>query len=118
MPLLSDVGIDVLHPVAPECNDIAALRQEWAGKMALAGNISALQLAYSRPDEIDERVRQQCIEVAAGGGYVLGAAPRITDGIPPENFMAMVNAVHRYGRYGRLGQAGEGSMSEPELVRI
>lgn len=118
LPLLHDIGIDIVHPIAPECNDIAALRHQWAGKMAFAGNISALQLAYGRQDEIDERVRQQCIEVAAGGGYVLGAAPRITDGIPPENFLAMVNAVHRYGRYGRLGQAGEDSVSEPELVRV
>ena len=104
MPLLHEIGFDVVHPVAPECNDLAALRQHWAGRIAFAGNIPALLLAYGRPDEIDERVRQQCVDMAAGGGYVLGAAPRITDGIPPENFLAMIQAVHRYGHYDRLGR--------------
>jgi hypothetical protein len=27
------------------------------------------------------------------------------EGIPPENFVAMTEAVHKYGRYGSLGQA-------------
>lgn len=109
MAMLADIGFDVVHPVAPECNDLASLRTQWAGKIAFAGNIPALLLAYGRPDEIEERVRQQCMELAAGGGYVLGAAPRITDGIPPENFLAMIQAVHRYGHYGRLGQSEAGS---------
>lgn len=104
MTMLDEIGFDIVHPIAPECNDLAALRQQWAGRIAFAGNIPALLLAYGRPDEIDERVRQQCMDVAAGGGYVLGAAPRITDGIPPENFLAMIQAVHRYGHYARLGQ--------------
>jgi hypothetical protein len=26
------------------------------------------------------------------------------DGIPPENFVTMVKAVHKYGRYGALGR--------------
>lgn len=104
MPMLHDIGFDIVHPVAPDCNDIATLRQQWAGRIAFAGNIPALLLAYGRPDEIAERVRQQCIAHASGGGYVLGCAPRITDGIPPENFLAMVQAIHRYGQYGRLGQ--------------
>jgi len=26
------------------------------------------------------------------------------DGVNPENFEAMVRAVHKYGRYGSLGQ--------------
>jgi uroporphyrinogen-III decarboxylase len=73
--------------------------------MALAGNVPLLLLAHGRPDEIDEHVRRLCAELAAGGGYLLGAAPRLTEGIPPENYLAMVRAVHRYGRYGRLGEA-------------
>ena len=88
---------------------LAAFRQQWAGKMAFVGNIPTLLLAYGRPDEIDERVRHQCVELAPGGGYVLGSSPSIMEGIPPENFLAMIQAVHRYGRYGRLGQAEAGS---------
>jgi uroporphyrinogen-III decarboxylase len=37
--------------------------------------------------------------LAPGGGYVLGSAANITEGIPPHNLVALVQAVHRYGRY-------------------
>ena len=41
------------------------------------------------------------------------------DGIPPENFLAMVQAVHRYGRYGRfgrLGQADSTTLAQPLVL--
>ena len=107
LPILHDIGFDILHPIAPECNDIAALRRQWAGKMAFVGNIPTLLLTYGSEDEIEERVKQLCVDLAPGGGYVLGSSPGIMEGIPPENFLAMVQAVHRYGRYGRLGRFGQ-----------
>ena len=67
-------------------------------------------------EEIERRVRQQCIDLAPGGGYVLGCSPGIVDGIPPENFMAMVHAVHRYGRVGPLGQADGTNGARPSPV--
>ncbi|MCB0256726.1 MAG: substrate-binding domain-containing protein [Anaerolineae bacterium] len=117
LPMLHDIGIDILHPVAPECNDIEALRRQWAGRVAFAGNIPALLLAYGHPDEIEERVRQQCAAAAAGGGYVLGTAPRITEGIRPENFVAMIQAAHRFGRYDHLGRAdaAEDALRQPAM---
>ena len=60
LPILHDIGFDILHPIAPECNDIAALRRQWAGKMAFVGNIPTLLLTYGSEDEIEERVKQQC----------------------------------------------------------
>jgi uroporphyrinogen decarboxylase len=103
MDILYDVGINVNHPVEPESNDIVNVKEKWAGKMALIGNIPTVLLAYGRPDEIEEKVREYCIQVAPGGGYVLGSSTSIMDGIPPENFVTMINAVHKYGRYGALG---------------
>ena len=116
LPILYDIGFDILHPIAPECNDIAALRRQWAGKMAFVGNIPTLLLTYGSEDEIEERVRQQCVDLAPGGGYVLGSSPGIMEGIPPENFLAMVQAVHRYGRFRRLGQVDGTNGAQPSLL--
>jgi uroporphyrinogen-III decarboxylase len=83
------------------------------------GNIPTLLLTYGSEDEITERVKQQCLDLAPGGGYVLGASPGIMEGIPPENFLAMVQAVHRYGRYGRfarLGQADGTTLAQPLVL--
>jgi uroporphyrinogen-III decarboxylase len=104
LPILYETGFKVAHPIEPESNDIFEVKKRWAGKMALIGNIPTVLLAYGTREEIEERVREYCVKLAQGGGWVLGSSTSIMDGIPPENFVAMIKAAHRYGRYGSLGQ--------------
>jgi uroporphyrinogen decarboxylase len=103
LPILYEVGIDIVHPVEPESNDLHVVKQTWAGRMAFIGNIHTPLLAYGSPEDIEAKVKEYCIHIAPGGGYVLGSSTSIMDGIPPENFVSMVAAVHKYGRYGSLG---------------
>jgi uroporphyrinogen decarboxylase len=103
LPILHEVGIDINHPIEPESNDIVEVKRLWAGKMALIGNVHTPLLAYGRKDEIENVVQEYCQKLAPGGGYVLGSSTSIMDGIPPENFVAMIEAVHKYGRYSHLG---------------
>lgn len=99
LPILYNVGININHPIEPESNDIFEVKKKWAGKMALIGNVHTPLLAYGTKEEIEDLVKEYCEKLAPGGGYVLGSSTSIMDGIPPENFVAMVEAVHRYGRY-------------------
>jgi uroporphyrinogen decarboxylase len=103
LPILYEVGIDIVHPVEPESNDLHVVKKTWAGRIAFIGNIHTPLLAYGSPEEIEAKVKEYCIQIAPGGGYVLGSSTSIMDGIPPENFVSMVAAVHKYGRYGSLG---------------
>ena len=103
LPILHDVGFNAVHPIEPESNDIFQVKKQWAGKIALIGNIPTVLLAYGQKEEVEETVRKYCINLAPGGGYVLGSSTSIMEGIPPENFVAMTEAVHKYGRYGSLG---------------
>jgi uroporphyrinogen decarboxylase len=105
LPILYDIGIDVVHPIEPESNDLAEVKKKWTGKLSLVGNVPTVLLAYGQKDEIEEKVREYCVNVAPGGGYVLGSSTSIMDGIPPENFVTMIEAVHKYGKYGSLGEA-------------
>lgn len=104
LPILYDIGFDAVHPIEPECNDIFEIRKEWAGKMALMGSIPTALLAHGSRAEIEEKVQEYCVHLASSGGYVLGSSNGIMEGIPPENFVAMTQAVHKYGRYGSLGR--------------
>jgi uroporphyrinogen decarboxylase len=104
LPILYDVGFDIVHPIEPESNDLFEVKKEWAGKLAFVGNIPTSLLAYSSKEEIEEKVREYCAKLGPGGGYVLGCSTSIMEGILPENFVAMTQAVHKYGRYGSLGQ--------------
>jgi len=105
LPILYEVGIDANHPVEPESNDIVELKKRWAGKMALIGNVHTPLLAFGAKDEIEAKVKEYCEKLGPGGGWVCGSSTSIMDGIPPENFVAMIQAVHKYGRYGSLGKA-------------
>jgi uroporphyrinogen-III decarboxylase len=71
--------------------------------MALVGGIPTALLAYGSMDEIEQGVREYCVELAPGGGYVLGSSAGIIEGVPPENLVAMTQAAHRYGCYRSLG---------------
>jgi len=104
LPILSDIGFDIAHPLEPESNDIFALKKQWGDRLALVGNIPTALLAYGSKEEIEEMVRVYCAGLGPGGGYVLGSSTSIMEGIPPENFVTMTQAVHKYGRYGSLGQ--------------
>jgi uroporphyrinogen decarboxylase len=104
LPVLHEIGFDAVHPVQPGCNDIFALREEWAGKMALIGGVPSALLVSGGRAEIEQRVREYCARLAPGGGYVIGSSNGVVEGIPPENLVAMTQAVHKYGRYGSLGQ--------------
>jgi uroporphyrinogen decarboxylase len=110
MPILYDVGIDAVHPVEPESNDIFQVKEKWTGRMALIGNIPTPMLAYKSHEEIEETVRVYCERLGPGGGWVLGSSTSIMDGIPPASFVTMVRAAHRYGRYGALGIAAYARM--------
>jgi len=103
MPILYDIGIDAVHPVEPESNDIFEIKRKWAGKMAVVGNIPTVLLAYATEEEIEETVREYCIRLAPGGGWVLGSSTSIMEGVDPGNFVAMIRAAHKYGRYGSPG---------------
>lgn len=105
IPILYDVGIDAVHPIEPESNDIVEVKKRWQGKVALMGNIPTVLLAYGSMDEVDAMVRDYCIKLAPGGGWVLGSSTSIMEGVKPENFVAMTRAAHKYGRYGALGTA-------------
>ena len=105
LPILYEAGFNIVHPVEPESNDILEVKQRWAGKMAIVGNIPTALLAYGNKDQVEEKVKEYCVKLAPGGGYVFGSSSGIIEGIPPENFVAMTKAVHKYGRYGSLGQA-------------
>jgi len=105
IPILHEVGIDAVHPVEPESNDIAELKSHWAGKMALMGNIPTVLLAYGAEEEVEEMVRDYCVRLGPGGGWVLGSSTSIMEGVKPENFVAMSRAAHTHGVYGHLGES-------------
>ena len=100
-PILGDLvemGLDVWHPCQPTSNDLAALKQKFAGRLTFYGAINSYVLDRGSPDDVRAEVRLRIRQLAAGGGFI--AAP--SHGVPyrQENLDAMADEVARAGRYG------------------
>ncbi len=99
IPILIECGILGVHPVQPSCNNIYDLKKKYNGRFALFGNIETVLLAGGPEQKIENDIKVHCDRLKEGGGYILGSSSSIFDGIPPENFISMINAVHKYGRF-------------------
>jgi LacI family transcriptional regulator len=103
LPMVHEIGFEIIYPIQLDAGVALEIKKTWSGRLALIGEFPAPLLASAGPDEIEAQVRETCGWLAPGGGYAIGSSLEITDTVPPENFVAMTWAVHKYGRYGSLG---------------
>ena len=98
--MISDMRDTGIHPVQPNCNDIYALNDEYGGKMTFFGNIDlAGVLCFGTPKEVIEDTKNHIDRLAPGGGYVVCSSHSITNGVPFENYMAMIKTAQTYTNY-------------------
>jgi uroporphyrinogen decarboxylase len=104
IPDVIDIGIDVLNPIqlsAKGMGDTAKLKQEFGNKLAfLGGGIDTQSiLSFGTPADVKAEVRGRIQDLAPGGGFVFSTVHDIQPEVPPENIMAMFEAVDEYGNY-------------------
>ncbi|MEI8246062.1 MAG: uroporphyrinogen decarboxylase family protein [Lentisphaerota bacterium] len=92
-------NVEACHPLQSGANDIYAFKQNYGDRIVPVGNISVGLLSSGTPDEIRDDTRRHLKALAGDGGYVACSDHSIIDSVIPENFMAMVNAVHEFGQY-------------------
>jgi uroporphyrinogen decarboxylase len=56
-------------------------------------------LPFGAPAEVREEVRHRIEDLAAGGGFVLGAVHNLRPEVTPENICALFEAALEYGKY-------------------
>jgi uroporphyrinogen decarboxylase len=94
VPDLVEVGLDILNPIQPECMDPLEIKTAWGDRLSLVGGVSMQRtLPFGSPDDVRGEVRRLVEHCGRGGGYVVGPANGITEDIPPENIVAMYEAV-------------------------
>lgn len=93
-------GVDGLHPIEPKAMDIVWLKQSYGDRLALLGNIDlGYTLTRGTPEEVDAEVKLRIKQLAPGGGYLCGASNSVPEYVPFDNFMAMRQAIFKYGQY-------------------
>ena len=96
-----EVGFDGIHPIQPQCMDIGEVKKYLEGKVCILGNIDCRNLLPFGTEEEVEKTVKETIEIAApGGGYIISSSNSIHPKVKPENYIAMIKSVHKYGVYG------------------
>ncbi len=104
VPLLDDLieaGVEVLNPVQVAAfADPAAVKARYGDRLSFWGGIDT-QWALPRgtPEEVREEVRLRIRQFGPGGGFVAAAVHNIQPDVPPENILAMSQAVREFGGY-------------------
>jgi len=94
------VGFDGIHPIQPQCMDIAKVKTHLAGKACVLGNIDCrFLLPFGTEDEVVSTVKETIDKAAPGGGFILSSSNSIHPGCKLENYVAMVRAAKAYGAY-------------------
>jgi uroporphyrinogen decarboxylase len=101
LPDLIDAGLDAINPVQISCAgmDARELKAEFGKDMVLWGGGCDTQtiLPNATPDEVRRHVKQQIQILSPGGGFVFQQVHNILANVPPENIVAMYEAVQEIG---------------------
>jgi len=107
IPMLLDMGVDCVHPVDPYGCDYREMKKKFGSAVCFAGNIDIeFPLAHGTPADVEKDVKAHMDAMKQGGGYVCGSSHSIVNYVPHDNFIAMLNAIHRYGVYDEKSWAG------------
>ena len=101
MPDLIDAGLDAMNPVQISCAGMGAqgLKDDFGGAMVFWGGGCDTQqvLLNGTPGQVREHVKEQVDVLHPGGGFVFQQVHNILVGVPPENVVAMFDAVNATG---------------------
>jgi uroporphyrinogen decarboxylase len=100
IPDLIEVGFDILNPIQMTAKDMQPerLKQDFGKDIAFWGGGCDTRyiLNSGTPDEVKSHVRKNIEALAPGGGYVFATVHNTLSDVPPENVLAMFEAVDEY----------------------
>ncbi len=103
-----EIGVDILNPIqtsAGRMSDLAGLKKRYGKNIVLCGGIDTHRvLPHGTPATVREEVRRVMQVLGPGGGYMVATVHTVMNGVPPENVLAMVDAVEEFGTYPNLSR--------------
>jgi len=98
-----DIGVDILNPIQTSTgsiSDLPSLKKRFGKNMVFCGGIDSHRiLPFGSVEEVRQEVRRVMQALGPGGGCMIGAVHTVMNDVPPENVLAMVDAVEEFGRY-------------------
>ena len=98
-----NAGVDIMNPIqiGAENMDPVRIKQTFEKRIVLWGGGVDTQktLPFGSTYDVKKEVADMLKKMAPGGGYVFTQVHDIQYGVPPENVLAMIDAVLEYGNY-------------------
>lgn len=106
VPLIDDfieIGVDILNPIqtsAGKMADLPMLKKRFGKNIVFCGAIDTHEvLPHGSPEQVRQEVKRVMEILGPGGGYMVASVHTIMTDVPPENVLAMVDAVEEFGKY-------------------
>ena len=106
VPLIEDfveIGVDILNPIqtsAGSMSDLPSLKKRFGNNIVFCGGIDTQRiLPFGSTEDVRQEVRRVMQILGPGGGCMIGAVHTVMNDVPPENVLAMVDAVEEFGHY-------------------
>lgn len=100
IPDLIDAGFEIINPMQTQCTDMAPekLKQEFGNEVTFwGGGIETVgTLNTKNTEEVRAEVLSRLELLSKNGGYVFNTVHNIMPDVPPENIVAMFNAVREF----------------------
>jgi len=100
LPDLIDAGYDIINPVQTNCAEMdpTALKREFGADITFWGGgcDTASVLNKGTPEDVRRHVLERCAIFAPGGGFVFNTVHNILPEVPPQNVLAMFEAVREF----------------------
>jgi uroporphyrinogen decarboxylase len=87
---LIDCGFAAVHPIQPECMDMAAVKKQYGHALTLFGGVSVQsELPGSKPEAIRRIVRERIEQLGGDGGFILAPTNTLIEDVPLDSILAM-----------------------------
>jgi uroporphyrinogen decarboxylase len=98
-----EIGVDVLNPIqtsAGKMSNLEELKKQYNKRIVFCGAMDTQKiLPHGTTEEVKQEVRRVINILGQDGGYMLATVHTVMNEVPPENVLAMVDAVEEYGYY-------------------
>ncbi len=99
IPSWIEMGLDILDPIQPKANGMEpdGLKHDFGDRLVFHGGIDIQEiLPFGSPEDVKREVRRYIRALGSGGGYIVAPAHNVQSDVPPENLVAIRDAIGEY----------------------
>lgn len=94
IPEFVDMGIEILNPMQPECNDLSKIKKQYGKQLAFWGGIGTqTTMPFGTPDEVHRKVLEVIQILGFDGNFLIAPSHILEPEVPWENVISFVETV-------------------------